>query len=182
MRRLLIMAALGAFGATEAGAAVTVFGGKDARECYLSAKSGHADEASIGLCTRALDQPGLSESDRGGTFVNRGVMYLRRMQLRSAQADLDVGVTLNPAAGEGWLDRGAVYIAQKQWRTAIAYIDHAIQLGVSEPEKAYYDRARAEEELDDVKGAYFDYQKALEIRPDWDLAQSELKRFKVTQK
>jgi tetratricopeptide (TPR) repeat protein len=109
-------------------------------------------------------------------------MYLRRMTLPSAQADLDAGVSLDPAAGEGWLDRGAVYIAERRWRIGIAFVDRAIALGVVEPEKAYYDRARAEEELDDAKAAYFDYLKAVELKPDWDLPKTELTRFSVVAK
>jgi tetratricopeptide (TPR) repeat protein len=168
--------------AAPAGAAVTVFGGGDARLCFEAAKAGRSDDESIGKCTQALSRSDLAQTDRGGTYVNRGVMYLRRMDLGPAQADLDQGVQLNPTAGEGWLDRGAVYIAEKHMRVAINYINRAIELGVSEPEKAYYNRARAEEEIDDLKAAYYDYLKAVEIKPDWALPQSELKRFKVTQK
>jgi tetratricopeptide (TPR) repeat protein len=166
-----------------AGAAVTVFGGgRDAQQCYEWAKVDRADDEAIRVCTRALAEPALSDSDRGGTLINRGVMYLRRMDLTTAQADLDAGVRLNPVAGEGWMDRGAVYIAQKHWRIGIVYINRALELGVIEPEKAYYNRARAEEEMDDEKGAYFDYLRASQLKPDWDLPQSELKRFKVTYK
>jgi tetratricopeptide (TPR) repeat protein len=169
--------------AAPASASVTVFGGgKDARECYEAAKAGRSDDIAIGVCTIALQEPDLTDDDRGGTMTNRGVMRLRRMDYAPAQADLDAGVSLNPTAGEGWLDRGAVYIAQKRWRAGILFVNRAIELGVSEPEKAYYDRARAEEELDDAKSAYFDYLKAVELKPDWDLPKTELTRFTVTQK
>jgi tetratricopeptide (TPR) repeat protein len=168
--------------ASSASASVTVFGGSQARQCYDAVKAGRSDEGAMRLCTEALDLPELSEADRGGTYVNRGVIYLRRMELGAAQADIDQGVQLNPTAGEGWLDRGAVYIAQKRLGVAISYINKAIELGVSEPEKAYYNRARAEEDMDDLKSAYFDYLKAVELKPDWDLPQTELQRFKVSEK
>jgi len=164
-------------------AAVTVFGGgKDAQACYQAAKDGRSDDVAIGVCTLALGQSDLIDQDRGGTLINRGVMYLRRMDLATAQADLDAGVMLNPDAGEGWLDRGAAYIAERRWKVGIGFIDRAIALGVTEPEKAYYDRARAEEELDDAKAAYFDYLEAVALKPDWDLPKSELTRFTVTAK
>jgi tetratricopeptide (TPR) repeat protein len=182
MRRVILIGLILSC-ATPAMAAVTVFGGgKDAQECYEAARVGRSDDVAIGVCTVALQRPDLTDYDRGGTLINRGVMRLRRMDYAPAQADLDAGVALNPTAGEGWLDRGAVYIAQKRWRVGIVFVNRAISLGVIEPEKAYYDRARAEEELDDAKAAYFDYQKASELKPDWDLPKTELTRFTVTQK
>ena len=33
--------------------------------------------------------------------------------------------------------------------------------------------------LNDIKGACFDYQKALELKPDWDMPKAELARFHV---
>jgi tetratricopeptide (TPR) repeat protein len=181
--RSAILAGLMILCAGRAAAAVTVFGGgKEAQACYAAAKAGRSDDVAIDVCTLALQQPDLTDQDRGGTLINRGVMYLRRMTLPSAQADLDAGVSLDPAAGEGWLDRGAVYIAERRWRIGIAFVDRAIALGVVEPEKAYYDRARAEEELDDAKAAYFDYLKAVELKPDWDLPKTELTRFSVVAK
>jgi len=51
---------------------------------------------------------------------------------------------------------------------------------VREPEKAYYNRALAEEGLDDEKSAYVDYQQALVLNPDWDPPRQELLRFTVT--
>ena len=33
--------------------------------------------------------------------------------------------------------------------------------------------------LDDLKAAYFDYKKAVELKPDWDMPQKELARFTV---
>ena len=41
--------------------------------------------------------------------------------------------------------------------------------------------ALAEERLDDLKAAYADYQKAVELKPDWAIAKTELARFHVVQ-
>lgn len=162
-------------------AAVSVFGGGFAQRCYEAAKDGKLDDTSLGLCDMALLSEPLSDADRGGTYVNRGVMRLRRHELALAQADLDQGVALNPIAGDGWLDRGAAYLAQHRWREGLEYMNKALQLGVSEPEKAYFNRAIAEEGLDNEKAAYFDYQHALQIKPDWQAPQQELLRFTVVQ-
>lgn len=167
--------------ASGAQAAVSVFGGGFAQKCYEAAKVGRIDDSSVSLCDTALLSEPLSEADRGGTYVNRGVMRLRRRELALAQADLDQGVALNPTAGDGWLDRGAAYLAEHRWREGLVYMNKALELGVSEPEKAYFNRAIAEEGLDDEKAAYFDYRRALQIKPDWNAPQQELLRFTVVQ-
>ncbi|HEY1926116.1 MAG TPA: tetratricopeptide repeat protein [Caulobacteraceae bacterium] len=182
MKRLSVLVFLSAvLAGSGAHGAVTVFGGGFAQKCFEATKLGKSDDASVLACDSALVNEPLSESDRGGTYVNRGVMRLRRHELALAQADLDHGVTLNPGAGDGWLDRGAAYLAQHRWREGLIYMNRALELGCSEPEKAYFNRAIAEEGLDDEKAAYFDYRHALELKPDWDAPQQELLRFTVVQ-
>jgi tetratricopeptide (TPR) repeat protein len=61
-------------------------------------------------------------------------------------------------------------------------LNKAIALGVDEPAKAYYNRALAYEGLEDAKAAYFDYQKAIELSPDWSAPREQLVRFKVSRK
>ena len=51
----------------------------------------------------------------------------------------------------------------------------------TEPEKAYFNRALAEERLNDLRAAYFDYQMALQLKPDWPAPKAELARFHVVQ-
>jgi tetratricopeptide (TPR) repeat protein len=180
MRRLSVLIFLAAVlaGSTAHGA-VSVFGGGFAQKCYEAAKYGRTDETSIGLCDTALVSEPLSASDRGGTYVNRGVMRLRRHEFALAQADLEQGVALNPNAGDGWLDRGAAYLALHRWLDGLNDLNRALALGCSEPEKAYFNRAIAEEGLDNEKAAYFDYRHALELKPDWQAPQQELLRFTV---
>ncbi|MBV8682101.1 MAG: tetratricopeptide repeat protein [Caulobacteraceae bacterium] len=182
MRRLSVLVFLSAvLAGSVAHGAVTVFGGGYAQKCFEATKLGKYDEASITYCDTALLNEPLNQADRGGTYVNRGVMRLRRHELALAQSDLDEGVNLNPGAGDGWLDRGAAYLAQHRWREGLNYMNRALELGVSEPEKAYFNRAIAEEGLDDEKSAYFDYRHALELKPDWPAPQQELLRFTVVQ-
>jgi tetratricopeptide (TPR) repeat protein len=45
---------------------------------------------------------------------------------------------------------------------------------------AYYNRGLTKEKLNDVRGAYEDYKKALELNPTFTLAADQLKRFTVT--
>jgi tetratricopeptide (TPR) repeat protein len=184
MRRVL-WAACAAFVLAAAGAAqasVTVIGGGLAEDCSQAALHGKSDNNSIRTCSEALDNESLNARDRAGTFINRGVMKLRRAEFDAAHADFDSAIAQAPHLGEGWVNRGAVFIAQKKYKEGLSDINQGLQLGVEEPEKAYYNRALAYEGLDDAKSAYLDYQQAIAIKPDWVLPQQQLLRFTVTRR
>jgi tetratricopeptide (TPR) repeat protein len=85
-----------------------------------------------------------------------------------------------PGLAEAYVNRGAARIGQHRYKESVADIDKALELGVKEPEKAYYDRGLAYEWLDNPRAAYADYKKALEIAPAWDLAREQMFRFSVT--
>jgi tetratricopeptide (TPR) repeat protein len=163
-------------------AAMSVIGGGQAEACYKAAKAGKSDRASMDLCDLALETEALTPEDRGGTLVNRGVMELRQGRYEVAHADFDAGISLNPQVGEGWVNRGAMFLGERRYKEALADIDRALSLGLREPAKAYYDRAIADEGLDDETSAYLDYQQALVLQPGWDLPQHELLRFSVTRR
>ena len=99
-----------------------------------------------------------------------------------ARADFDAAIALEPKLGEGWVNRGALSISERRYQEGMDDINHGLQLGVKEPEKAYFNRAVAYEGLDDEKAAYLDYQQALSLKPDWALPQRELLRFTVTRR
>lgn len=162
------------------GGAVTVLGGGYAEACSVAAISERADQVSLQICTTALDTEMMSPRDRGATFINRGVMKMRSRAFDAARLDFDAGVGLFPQAGEGWANRGAALVGVRRYQDGLNDIDKALAMGVKEPEKAYFNRALADEGLDDEKSAYGDYQKALQLKPGWGLAQQELLRFTVT--
>lgn len=176
-----VIAALALIGGPAA-AAISVLGGGEAQDCFLAAKAGKADNASLALCSLALDTGVLEPRDRGGTLINRGVMKLLRNEYDSARADLDAGIALIPDVGEAWVNRGAMFLGKRRYQEALTDIDKALALGVKEPAKAYYNRAIAYEGLDDEKSAYLDYQQALVFQPGWELPQHELLRFSVTRR
>ena len=182
MRRFLVLA--GAIGllAGDASAAISVLGGGQAQACYHLVKEGRYDDGSIAVCTDALENELLTGSDRGGTFVNRGVMRLQRGQYEAAHADFDAGVALIPHVGEGLLNRGAMFVAERRYSEGLADLDKALSLGVKEPAKLYFNRAIAHEGLDDETAAYLDYQQAEVLDPTWDLPRRELKRFTVSRR
>ncbi len=84
--------------------------------------------------------------------------------------------------GEGYVDRGATLIVLKRYEDALADINKGIGIGAKRPEIAYYDRAIVDEALGDVRGAYLDYRKAVDIAPGFTLASEQLARFRVIHK
>lgn len=180
MRTVLFLLTAMSLATGSAHAAVTVFGSDSATQCSQAAIAGRSDYGAQAYCTRALEQDQMNDWDRAGTFVNRGVMKLRRADYKASQADFDAALSLVPTMAEAWVNRGAMWVGEKHYRPALNDLNRALELGVKEPEKAYYDRALAYEGLDDETAAYFDYRKALELKPDWELPQHELLRFHVS--
>lgn len=168
--------------AGEARAAVTVIGGGMAEACSKAAVAGKSEDRFEELCTLALETELLSARDRAGTFINRGVMKLRRTEWDSATRDFNNAIRTRSDLGEAYVNRAAASIGQRRYADSLPDIKRGLELGVEEPAKAYYNRALAYEGMDDAKSAYFDYQKALELQPEWELPKQQLTRFTVTRR
>jgi tetratricopeptide (TPR) repeat protein len=169
----------GALGARNAHAWTTVLGNGMAHDCAQAALAGETSERALSLCSTALEAEALSPGDLARTYVNRAVIYMSREDWEKCRLDLAAAEKAEPAIAELYVDRGALYIHDRRFQDAIDQIDHGLTLNTSEPEKAYYNRAMAREALDDARGAYFDYRKALELNPKWPAASEALTRFKV---
>ena len=165
--------------AAGAQAAVTVLGGGMARQCSVAALNGASDSRSEDMCTLALESELLNLRDRAGTYVNRGVLKLRRKEFASAQWDFNRAIETKSDIGEAYVNRGAAHVGSKRYAEGLADINKAIELGVEEPEKAYFNRALAYEGLDNLKAAYFDFRKDQELAPEWDQPATELARYTV---
>lgn len=166
--------------AGQAQGAVTVIGGGLAEACSQAAIRGLSDRRLEELCDMALETEPMNARDRAGTYVNRGVLRMRREEYGRAVADFNQAVKIRPELGEGYVNRGAAYIGQRRYAESLPEINRGLELGVEEPAKAYYNRALAHEGLEDARSAYFDYRKALELAPEWALPTEQLARFTVT--
>lgn len=164
--------------AADASAAVSVLGSGLANTCSSAALAGDAGDDAISTCTQALLEVN-SDQDKAGTYVNRGVLMLRRKNFVAARADFDKALQLVPTMGEAVVNRGASLVAERRFAEGLAEIDKGLAMNPEEPEKAYYNRALANEGLDDMKAAYLDYMKALELAPGWEDPRRELARFTV---
>lgn len=163
-------------------AAVTVLGNSIARSCYENAEFGGDVREGLRVCTLALDETATTPHDRAATLINLGIIQSRNDDANGALYSYDRGLAVDPTLGEGYVDRGAAELMLKDYRAALADFDKGLQLNANKPEIAYYDRAIANEALGNIRDAYIDYKKAVEIRPDFALATQQLSRFKVVRR
>lgn len=160
-------------------AAITVLGNNLAQICWTAALTGSSDRNSLETCSAALQGGGLNRHDRVGTYVNRGIIKLRRKMYRDARADFDTALRFNPELGEAFVNKGGTYLGEKEFVEAIKLINRGLELGTNEPEKAYFNRGIANEKLGRLEAAYLDYRQAYELKPGWELAEYHMLRFTV---
>lgn len=168
--------------AASADAAVTVLGGGLAKSCYEAAEFGGEAHSGIITCTSALDDTALSMRDRAATLINRGILRSRTDDATGAIRDYDNGLKIDATLAEGYVDRGAALLALHRYKESLADLNKGIDMGARQPQIAYYDRAIVNEALGNIRGAYEDYKKAVEIQPDFQLAIDQLARFRVIHK
>ncbi len=133
----------------------------------------------IEVCTIALREGVLATHDLAATYNNRGVLYFVQSSFAEAAADFEDARRLDATIAEVHVNHGATMIALKKWAEGVASLDKGIALEPAEIEKAFYNRAIANEELGNVRGAYLDYRKAAELKPDWEQPRQQLTRFTV---
>jgi tetratricopeptide (TPR) repeat protein len=182
MRALTAISALALLGAVtiagEASAVVIVVGGGAGSQCYATAEYGDPFQA-FDICSKALSDQEMSVRDRAATYINRSVVRLRVHDYSGAIADCDLGLTRVPTIGEAYVNRGAALLNLDRPQEALTDLNKAINLGLDKVHLAYYNRGLTKEKLNDARGAYEDYKKALEIDPTFTLAADSLKRFTV---
>ena len=163
---------------------VTVLGNSEAAQCSDHAKlvaDGKMSPAfAVETCTEALQVEALSDHDLAATHVNRGVVRMGMADMMDdARADFDEAAKIQPGLGESYVNRGILLTEEKQYAAGLEDLNKAVELPLTEPWKAYYNRGVTEEALGDIQGAYRDYMKASELKPDWAAPKTELARFQV---
>jgi len=177
--KVLIAAALAA-SSNPALAGIVTVGSSSARLCYETAESMvYPSPRAMARCDEALDEPGISRRDVVATYVNRGILKLRRGRIEAAIADFDTALELDPRQPEAYLNKGAALVRQGHEREALPLFTVALEHRTNRPALAHFGRAIALEELGDVAAAYRDYRRAAELEPDWQEARLELARFRV---
>lgn len=174
-----LMAAAFAVSAWSGAHAATLVLGGLAGRCSDLAKMGRSDADSIDICSRALAGEALNQHDRAGTFVNRGAMEIHNQEFEPADRDFREAMMIMPSMGEAHIGEGAYLVSQQRFPEAEAEISRGLTMNPEEPEKGYYFRALARWGQNDFKGAYFDFMKASELKPNWELPRRELTNFHV---
>lgn len=161
-------------------AGVTVIGNSSARMCYLATESrSHPDLSALRRCNDALGEAQTLQHDRVATYVNRGILRLRRNDLEGALSDFDAALRLDPTEAEAYINRGSLMLRRNQVEEARVMFSRALEHNTRRPALAHYGRAVAHELLGDLRGAYDDYRRASELDPDWSQPRQELQRFRV---
>jgi len=172
---------LSGFVASNASAAVTVFGDDHAQACYQAAKNNLNRQTDLDECSQAINFGLLQSKDLAGTYVNRGAVYMTMQAWPQAEADFHHALELQPNFGEALVNLGAAQIGLHRNQEGVDTISRGLAIGSMEPEKAYFNRALGYEALGDDKAAYFDYLKASQLAPKWAQPREELVRFTVHQ-
>lgn len=168
-------------GATPAFGAVTVFGGGIARDCYEAVEFETLPNLdAVNLCTLALEQEQLTRRNRAATFVNRGILYMRRGDNGNALEDYERSLQLLPDLLEAKVNLGAALYGLQRYDEAMTALNDGVGAENRDARAtAYYNRALVHERRGDVQAAYDDFRQALAIVPEFEQAAKQLTRFTV---
>lgn len=161
-----------AAGPAAAQMSVTTFGATDAAACYENARSEFSDD--IDSCDRAIRSPDTTRRDKMKTYVNRGIIRNRNGDLQDAVDDFNAALAIDAGLGEAYLNRGNSYFLASRYDEALADYQQALALDVSKPWAAWYNIGLVHEARKDSDKAREAYQKALELNPNFTLAQAKL--------
>ena len=184
MRNLSLLTAVAvtaAAAATSSQASVVTIGGGFASSCYQSAKIQDTRQRAIDECDRALSEEALTHEDRVATFVNRGILHLRRANLTAAGSDFDSALRIDPRQPEAWLNKAIMQVRFGKSADALPLVTKALEYRTTKPALAYFVRAVAYEDSGNIAAAYHDLQRAQALDPQWKEPAIELRRFKVQQ-
>lgn len=175
-----LVAALALAAAMPASASILVLGSTDARICYLAADASmRPSPRDLATCDSAVADPGLSQHDLVASYVNRGIVKLRRGRVEDSIADFDTALGLDPRQPEASLNKAAALMRVNNAREALPLFTVALENHTERPAMAHFGRAIANEALGNVREAYADYRAASELEPRWVEPRTELARFRV---
>eukprot|EP01036_Dinobryon_divergens_P055989 gene55989-74754_t len=105
-----------------------IIGGGMAQACSKAALSGATEFKYEAVCTMALETELLSLRDRAGTYVNRGVLKLRRKEFASAEFDFNRAIQAKPDLGEAYINRGASSVGARRFAEGLTDLNKALEL------------------------------------------------------
>ena len=161
-------------------ASVTFIGPGLSYDCYMAAEYGQVSPgaSALDVCTAATNDT-IAGRELAGTLVNRSIIYIRMGDTDMALKDCQEALRIMPTLGEAHANLGVALLRLGRLKEALTALDKSVDLGVNKPYAVYYDRALVREDLGDVKGAYADYKRSVDIKPDFLQAQEQLRRFSI---
>jgi tetratricopeptide (TPR) repeat protein len=106
--------------------------------------------------------------DRSIEHYNRGVTKSQAGNKRSAIADYDRAIALDPRFVDAYINRGNAKAALGQQRSALADYDRALELAPQDA-YAYYNRGCAKYKFDRQAEAMVDFERAGQLDPKFTL-------------
>ena len=147
--------------------------------CYSWAEVQRGDSRAMADCNRALSQEAATLNERAATLVNRGIIRMVAKDSTGAIRDFDAALSLDPGQAEAWLGKAIETWKAGDSRTAIGFADRALALGPRKPAVAYWVRGLSNEQLGNVRQAYYDLRRARALAPSWSVPAEELQRYRV---
>lgn len=174
MRTAVLSSVMIALAAAPAGAqmSITTIGADDGRKCYENANNQLSSET--GPCDAALRDSATTRGDLKKTFVNRGIIHNRNGNIVAALEDFNAALAIDPDLAEAYLNRGNSHFRGAQYEEALTDYNRALDLDVNKPWAAWYNIGLvydAQKQTDKAREAY---QEALDLNPDFTLAQQKL--------
>ena len=155
--------------------------GEDARLCSRAAEAAamfqFTSRDDLEACTRALEYGRLKSKDEAGTYVNRGIVETTLQKYQDAYVDYHRAMKIMPELPEAYVGRGNILFLAGKFDKAIADYSKALELNIGKDHIAHLNRGMAYEKLGDFDDAEQNYRRALEIVPEWSLAQEKLDRL-----
>lgn len=178
MKRLVFALACSGFLAGAANAQILVIGNSLGKDCFNAAKfSDGPASAQERTCTKAINSGTLDRRNLTATYVNRGIIRMRKKDFDGANEDYMAAEELNPSYGAIYLNQGAARIGAGEPAEAIPLLKKSLELDTQQPHVAHYNLGLAYDMTGQLTEAYYAFSDALELKPEWELAQSQIDRY-----
>jgi tetratricopeptide (TPR) repeat protein len=122
------------------------------------------DEA-IAACTRVIENPSTTPSNRVIAYYNRGYEYDEKEDYDRAIADYDEAIKIDRKFFKAYFNRAIAYNAKGDTGRAIADFSEVIRLDPSNA-RAYHNRGILKKGAGDSAGGSADIARAKELNPD----------------
>ena len=166
-----------------AAAQSVVIGKGNAGICYEYARSmDMGSRGALRTCNEALKED-LSVKNRAATYVNLGILLMRKEDFTDAITNYKSALELKPDLTEAHVNMGAALIYQDQLEPALAAINIALQDVDSDTRPAaLLNRAVIYDRQEKYVLAYRDLKEAGTLKPNWEKVDQFLSRYTVIQK